>query len=133
MNRAILVVLAAAALASLPPTAAASRTVSMTIAHYFRGCHVWRTNHKPAARITVPRGTRVRLRSDCPMSFDLRQTAGRRLALGNPRLAAGTTRTILFRARGVYKLEAKNVESSAEMGLETLGPDNTLKLTVVVR
>ena len=64
------------------------------------------------------------------MSFDLVQTAGPRLALGNPRFAAGTTRTIVFRKAGVYRLVAKNVETSEEMGLQTLGPDNVLRLTV---
>ena len=39
----------------------------------------------------------------------------------------------MFRKAGVYRLTAKNVQSSAEVGLQTLGPDNTLTLTVVVR
>jgi len=35
--------------------------------------------------------------------------------------------------KGVYRLKAVNVESSAQQGLQTLGPDNTLVLTVRVR
>jgi hypothetical protein len=68
----------------------------------------------------------------CPMSFDVRQTAGPKLVLGNPRFAAGTTRTIVFAKPGVYRLVAQNVETSEEMGLQTLGPDNVLRLTVRV-
>lgn len=132
MKQAVVLVLAAAALASVP-TAAASRTVRLAIVHTVRGCHVWSSNHKPTARIVVTRGTRLALRPDCPMDFDFRKVAGPRLAFGNRRLSAGTSRTIVLRTKGVYKLVAKNVQSSADMGLETLGPDNTLRLTIVVR
>ena len=67
------------------------------------------------------------------MDFDLQQTAGPKLTLGGPRLYAGTTRTLVFRKPGVYKLVAKNVQTSDEAGLETLGEDNSLRLTVRVR
>jgi hypothetical protein len=67
------------------------------------------------------------------MDFELRQTAGPKLALGGSRLYTGTTRTLVFRKAGLYKLVAKNVQTSDEIGLETLGEDNFLKLTVRVR
>ena len=58
------------------------------------------------------------------MDFDLKQTAGPKLAIGGTRLYTGTTRTIVFRKVGLYKLVAKNVQTSDEVGLETLGEDN---------
>ncbi|MBM2822391.1 MAG: hypothetical protein HW413_1137 [Thermoleophilia bacterium] len=67
------------------------------------------------------------------MDFELRQTAGPKLALGGSRLYTGTTRTLVFRKAGLYKLVAKNVQTSDEIGLETLGEDNFLRLTVRVR
>lgn len=67
------------------------------------------------------------------MDFELRQTAGPKLALGGSRLYTGTTRTIVFRKAGLYRLVAKNVQTSDEIGLETLGEDNLLKLKLVVR
>jgi hypothetical protein len=67
------------------------------------------------------------------MDFELRQTAGPKLALGGSRLYTGTTRTLVFRKAGLYKLVATNVQTSDELGLETLGEDNFLKLTVRVR
>jgi len=67
------------------------------------------------------------------MDFDVAQVAGPRLGLGPPRLYAGTTRAIVFRKAGVYRLTAKNVQSSEQQGLQTLGPDNGLTLTVIVR
>jgi len=108
----------------------------MAIVHTVSGCHVWQTGptaRGPAGKVTLKRGTRLELRATCPMDFDLAQVAGPRLALGEPRMYAGTTRTLVFRKPGVYRLTAKNIQSSEQQGLQTLGPDNGLTLTVVVR
>lgn len=114
--------------------AAASPTFRLSIVHTVSGCHVWFTTKMlgPSLRVKVKPGTRVVLRPSCPMDFDLAQTAGPRLALGSPRLLRGTSRTIVFRTKGVYRITATNVQSPAEVGLQTLGPDNHLTLTVVV-
>jgi hypothetical protein len=45
----------------------------------------------------------------------------------------GASKTLVFRKRGTYRLTAKNVQTPEERGLQTLGPPNTLVLTVVVR
>ena len=129
------VTLALAIGAPLGATAAASPTFRMSIVHYVRGCHVWKTAsvRGPSTSITVKRGTRVEIRLSCPMSFEFRQRAGPPLALGNPRSVAGTTRALVFRKPGRYVLRATNLQSSDELGLETLGEDNTLTLTVRVR
>ena len=123
--------------AALAPAAAASPTVRMTIVHFFQGCHVWGTNDSralgPTRRLTLVHGAKIVIRDNCPMSFDFRQVAGPKLALGNPRTYPGTTRTIVFRKVGLYRIKAVNVESSADKGLETLGPDNTLRLIVRVK
>ena len=111
-------------------------TVSMSIVHVVSGCHIWALGSKqlgPVSTVTVKAGTRVRLRVDCPMDFRLTQVAGPRVALGDPRFYTGTTRVIVFRKVGVYKLVAKNLQTSDEVGLETLGDDNTLRLAIRVR
>jgi hypothetical protein len=116
--------------------AAVSSTVRLAIAHVVRHCHVWRTSTKTlgaSAKITVVRGTRLVIRSDCPMDFDFVQTRGPKLALGNTRTFAGSARVIVFRKAGVYRLTATNVQTPEERGLVTLGETNTLTLTVVVR
>jgi hypothetical protein len=115
--------------------AASTPTFRMSIVHYVRGCHVWKTTGLRGAKttVTVKRGTRVEIRLSCPMDFDFRQLRGPRLALGNPRTSAGTSRTIVFRKAGTYVLTATNVQSSADKGLQTLGADNVLTLTVVAR
>ena len=115
--------------------AAVSPTVRMSIVHHVRGCHVWSAKRLLGAstKITVKRGTKLQVRISCPMDFDFAQLSGPKLALGNPRSVAGTTRTIVLGKLGTYRLRATNVQTSEEQGLQTLGPDNLLTLTVVVR
>ena len=123
--------------AVLAPAALASPTVRMTIVHVVQGCHVWGTNDSqalgPTRTITLARGSKLMIRVNCPMSFDFSQLSGPKLALGAARTYPGTARTIVFAHAGVYRLKAVNVESSEQMGMATLGPDNTLLLTVRVR
>lgn len=129
--------LAIAAAAVAAPAAIGSPTVQMAIVHFVRGCHVWGTSDSqplgPSRTMTVVRGTRVQIRINCPMAFDFTQLAGPQLDLGNPRSLPGTVRTIVFAKAGLYRLQAVNVQSSVEAGLQTLGADNTLRLTVRVR
>jgi hypothetical protein len=116
--------------------AAPSKTVQLTIVHTVRGCHVWQlAAHDLGAstKVSVVRGGKVSVRISCPMDFTLRQLAGPRIALGDPTLHTGTLRTFAFPRKGVYVLQATNVQSSQEMGMQTLGPDNVLTLTVTVR
>ena len=113
-----------------------SKTVRLAIIHTVHGCHVWQAGARsagPATKLTLARGDKLELRVSCPMDFTLTQVRGPRLALGDPTLHTGTVRSVTFRVRGTYVLKAVNVQSSVEMGLQTLGPDNTLTLTVVVR
>ena len=67
------------------------------------------------------------------MDFDLVQVRGPRVVTGVQRIVRGSSRLIVFPKRGVYRFTAKNVQTPAEVGLQTLGPDNMLVLTVVVR
>jgi len=137
--RTLAAALAVAALGVALPVgsaAAVSPTFRLTIIHTVSGCHVWQIGAKtlsPSTRIVVKRGTRLQIRANCPMDFDFRQVGGPALALGARRTYAGTTRTIVVRKPGVYRLAVTNVQSSAERGFQTLGPDNTLTLTIVVR
>jgi hypothetical protein len=117
--------------------AATSPTVRLAIVHVVRGCHAWGTASSqplgPSRTLSVRRGTKLEIRVNCPMSFQLAQVAGPRLNLGDTRMYSGTVRTIVFARKGVYKLTATNVETSEQVGLQTLGPDNVLSLTVTVR
>jgi hypothetical protein len=121
------------ALASAAPGGAA-QTVRLTIEHVVQNCHIWKSGTKalgPSTKLTLSRGARVVIRSDCPMDFDLAQTKGPKLALA--RLYAGQSKTLVFRATGTYRLTVTNVQTPEERGLTVLGQPNTLSLTVVVR
>jgi hypothetical protein len=137
--RRLALVLSAAALVAavgVGTAAAASPTFRLTILHYVKGCHVWQSASGaigPEATVRLKRGTKLEIRASCPMDFDVRQLRGRKLVAASRRVGAGTTYAISFPRPGVYELTAKNVQSSDEVGLETLGEDNTLRLTVVVR
>ncbi|MGE5274651.1 MAG: hypothetical protein ACM3QU_12955 [Verrucomicrobiota bacterium] len=120
---------------SIGGIAAASPIVRLSILHTLHGCHVWASGKVlgPSATITIRRGTRLVIRPTCPMDFDLAQVRGPRIVLGNPRIVRGTSRAITFPRSGIYRLTATNVQASADVGLQTLGPDNVLVLTIVVR
>jgi hypothetical protein len=111
-----------------------AKTVQLAIVHTVRGCHIWQTTHgsAPATVLKLKKGDRITVRVNCPMDFRLVQLRGPKLALGDPVLHTGTQRTIAFGARGTYVLQATNVQSSADVGLQTLGADNVLRLTVTV-
>ena len=116
--------------------AATAATVRLVIAHVAANCHIWRSATKdlgPSTKIIVRPGSRVVIRADCPMDFDFAQVSGPPLALGDPRTYAGTSRTLVFRKPGTYRLTATNVQTPEERGLITLGEPNVLRLTVVVR
>lgn len=138
MRKLVLVLLAALALVAAPGgvAVAASPTLRAQLIHTLRGCHVWLIAGKepaPVATLKVVRGTRLAIRVSCPMDFAVVKVRGPALALGPARFYAGTTRTIVFRRPGTYRLRARNLQSSEEAGLQTLGPDNVPTLTVVVR
>jgi hypothetical protein len=104
----------------------------LEIKHFVRGCHVFSTNEQPAVNIRLRKGDRIKLVDHDVMNFDLVQTAGPRVALADPQLRRSEVRVLAFRKAGLYRFEAKNVETSEELGLQTLGLDNTLKITVRV-
>ena len=123
-----------AVVATLFAVAAPSKTIQLAIVHTVQGCHIWQTAHAhgPVTALKLKKGDKVTLHVTCPMDFQLVQVKGPKLVLGDPTVHTGTQRTIAFPKRGVYVLRATNVQSSADMGLQTLGPDNVLRLTVTV-
>ncbi|HEX4930270.1 MAG TPA: hypothetical protein VFV62_06120 [Gaiellaceae bacterium] len=138
MRKLALAVAVVAAAVALPMggAAAVSPTFRLALIHTVSGCHTWMRDTKtlgPSTKIVVKPATQLKIRLNCPMDFDFVQVAGPRLALGARRTYAGTIRTIVLRKPGVYKLAVTNVQTSVERNLQTLGPDNKLALTIVVR
>lgn len=111
--------------------------IVLSLVHVMSGCHVWGTaDGRPlgASRTIVTHvGARVQIRVSCPMDFDIAQTAGPRVALGDPRWHTGTRHVLVFKARGVYVFTATNVQTPEEVGLQTMGATNMPRLTIKVR
>ena len=127
-----LLALAAAALAVGGPP----RTLALELVHTVSGCHVWQSASRPlgpTATVKVARGGTLTIRVTCPMDFRIEQLSGRRLALGDPVFQRGTVRAIRFARQGTYVLRATNLQTPEEAGLQTVGPDNRPRLTIVVR
>jgi hypothetical protein len=114
--------------------AAPVKSVQLAIVHAVRGCHIWQAKGVtgPAVVIKLTHGGRIQLRVSCPMDFRLVKLRGPAVAIGDSTFHTGTMRTLVFPRRGTYVFSATNLESSEQMGLQTLGTDNVLKLTVVV-
>ena len=106
----------------------------LSIVHAVQGCHVWHTtrNVGPTTAVHLRQGGKIVVRDSCPMDFKLAQVAGPPLALGDPTFHTSTQRTFAFAKKGRYVLQATETMSSTEMGLQTLGPDNVLRLVVTV-
>jgi len=123
-------------LVTVPTAVAASPTVRLTLIHALRGCHVWATSDSrpfgPAHTVVLKPGGKIEIRINCPMAFNVTQLAGPKLVLGATPWQSGTAHTLVFAKRGVYRLMAMNVQTSEELNLQTLGPDNMPVLTVRV-
>jgi hypothetical protein len=104
----------------------------LSIVHVVQVWHTTR-NVGPATAVQLRHGGKLVVRDSCPMDFTLAQLAGPPVALGDPTFHSGTQRTFTFAKKGRYVLQATETMSSAAMGLQTLGPDNVLRLVVTVR
>jgi hypothetical protein len=107
--------------------------VALSIVHVMQGCHVWSLSGSATQTVTMKRGGHVSVRISCPMDFTVVQTAGPRLILGDQPWHTGTSHTLVFAKKGVYRLDATNVQSPEDVGLQTMGPVNVLHLVVRVR
>jgi hypothetical protein len=136
MRKLLLLLALCGALVAIPTAVAASPTVRLALIHAIEGCHVWGTADGkpfgPSHTVVLKRGSKIEIRINCPMAFNVTQLKGPKLALGVLPWQSGTAHTLVFKKAGVYKLMAMNVQSSEEMNLQTLGADNMPVLTVRV-
>ncbi|HZR95261.1 MAG TPA: hypothetical protein VFA56_06175 [Gaiellaceae bacterium] len=130
--------LAATALgaAALAATAAAAPTTTLTINHVVRGCHVWAVGSGrglASQTIHVKAGTAFVVRNNDVMPHTLVQLGGPKIALATPKMGhSGATARFALTAPGVYTFRTKAGEDYPGMTMKTVGPDNVLRLKVVV-
>jgi plastocyanin len=126
-------VLAAVALAAGSAFAQAPKTI--TIRHQMHGCHAWSFAggpYKASLSIKLAAGTTLTVTDNDLMPHKLIQLAGPKLRLVSPAMNhMSATAKVTFLKKGTYRLGTKPGEDYMN-GVKTIGPDNILRLTVVV-
>jgi hypothetical protein len=128
--------LAAAALLAAPASGHLSNA-TLTIQHQMRGCHAWSFNggaYKASLRITVARGTTLKVIDNDMMPHKLIQLAGPKAKLISPAMKHMSAQAkVVFSKRGTYRFTTRAGEDYPSMGaMKTIGEDNVLRLTVTV-
>jgi plastocyanin len=135
MWRVCLGVMAAAMIFASVASAHAPQTI--TIRHQMRGCHMWSfTNgpYKASLKIKVDRDATLRFVNDDVMPHKLVQLAGPRSAIAKANMnRIGAVAVLMFPGKGVYKFTTRPGEDYKGMAMKTIGKDNVLRLTVVVK
>jgi hypothetical protein len=126
--------------AALAANAPAPRTGSLVIHHQTRGCHAWSfDNGRFAASqsITLARGAKLTITDADVMSHTLVELSGPSVqttgGMSMRMMGRKTpTMTVTFSHAGTYRFRTHAGEDYMA-GVKTTGPDNVLRLTVVVR
>jgi len=126
------------AAAVAPATAAGpAQSAALVIRHQVRGCHSWSANGGPytaSQLVRLARGGSLTVVDNDVMPHRLLQTGGRKAPVQVQRGMMGhmgATASVSFAASGTYRFTTRAGEDYMR-GMKTLGPDNVLRLTVVV-
>jgi len=119
---------------TMQAAAPSSRTTKLTIQHVLKGCHVWSYDGRQSAsmRLSLKPGARLQLLDQDIDPHGLVQLAGPKLGI-RTHMMMGEKQLITFTQPGLYRLRNKVIEMGPKMDVKTIGPDNTLRLTVSVR
>ncbi len=135
------------AAASTPP-----RSATIQIRHQVHGCHAWSVNGGPyraTQSVTLRRGGSIRIVNDDVMPHHLLRVSGPGVRMHNGSSMPmhmgsydddhpghmdhmGATTTIGFPKAGVYRFKTVAGEDYMS-GIHTIGSDNQLRLTVIVK
>jgi plastocyanin len=138
MLRTLALVAATAIAAVAASSAVAGSSVGVTIKHQLRGCHTWAVAghaYAPSQNVKVAAGTSLTFTNIDVMPHTLVQLSGPKLALRAPKMGHMNARTtIVLKTPGVYKFKTVAGEDYPSAGEpKTIGEDNVLRLTVVVK
>lgn len=115
--------------------AAPASSVRLTIQHVLRGCHVWSNGRTTGAtmHVTLRAGQTLSIVDNDVDRHQVLELGGpASLRLGGP-LMMSQGETISFPRKGLYRLGTRVVEMpGGGMDVKTIGPDNTLRLSVTV-
>ena len=117
--------------------ASAHAPQTITIRHEMRGCHAWAFANGPAKaslKIRVDRDATIRFVNNDVMPHKLVQLAGPKTAIAKANMNhIGAVAVLMFPGKGVYKFTTKAGEDYKGMAMKTIGEDNVLRLTIVVK
>ncbi len=110
-------------------------TQKLTIQHVQNGCHVWSDGQTTGAmmRLHLKPGQKLSILDQDVDAHQMMELAGpMQLRMGGPMMTSHGM-TVAFMKKGVYRLGTKTVEmKDGGMDVETVGPDNNLRLVVTV-
>jgi plastocyanin len=113
----------------------APTSASATIDHVTRGCHVLTVNNGAQttnATIHLAAGGSLRVQDNDVMPHQIVRVAGPQAQfVGAAMTHMGARSTVTFPTPGTYSLTTKAGEDYMK-GIQTLGPDNTLRIKVIV-
>jgi len=113
-----------------------SSTVHVTIRHQLHHCHAWSVDgsaYKASQTVDVARGTTVVFTNNDMMPHTLIQLSGPKASLAHAFMNhMGATAKVVFAKAGTYSFKTKAGEDYMA-GVKTIGADNVLRLTVVVK
>lgn len=137
MRRSV-VALAAAAAAFTALPAGAGSSVPITIRHQVHGCHTWAGPNgvfRAALTLRAQPGTSFTIANRDVMPHTLVQLAGPRIHVIAPRMAhMNAVAKVALRTPGTYRFKTVAGEDYPGMtNMKTVGEDNLLRLTVVVK
>jgi hypothetical protein len=126
------------AAAVVGPAAAHQQQSTLTIWHQTRGCHAWSFNggpYKASLKILLAPGTTLKVIDNDVMPHKLVQVSGPKAKLFSPAMNhMSAAAKIVFGKKGTYRFTTKAGEDYKNMSMmKTIGPDNVLRVTVVVR
>jgi hypothetical protein len=114
--------------------ATATAADQLTIIHVQKGCHVWSDAGKQmvAMHLRMHTGQMLKvMNQDVDMHRMVLLSGPMMMRLGGP-MAQGKTDTLTFNKPGTYVFGTKVSMMKGMPDVQTIGPDNNLKLTVTV-
>jgi plastocyanin len=122
--------------AAATATQSSPNVASVSIDHIARGCHTLTVNggadSAPSARLHLTTGGTLHVQNNDVMPHQLLSTGGPHASMVAATMGhMGARSTVTFPTPGTYTLATKAGEDYTS-GIQTIGADNTLKITVVV-
>jgi hypothetical protein len=136
--RSLFVVSAIMVVATFYATEASSHgTTTVTIRHQMKACHAWsfdRGPYRASLHVQVDPATFVRFVNNDMMPQRLVQLSGPKVAINGASMnRMGAKARVLLGEKGVYRFRTFAGKEYAWAPRDATGPDNVLRLTVVVK